>query len=586
MGRRGKGLIAGVVCTFSLAVAAVANADTYCIATAGCDTAHTKSTLQSALNAVEAGHRAGTVKIGATTLPTNNVTYSAHEPVQIIGAGKPSTTLKETTSGQSALLCEDTHGATVSIKALTITVAAGGQGGFGGLDCSMRAFDVAINTEFAPYAEGIALNGGSATIAHATITASETPASGSPSAAVVARSGAHISVSDSTLLGQIGLWAEGSGGPSSVRAHRLTITTSGSQGDGILAEGGTATVDDSLLLLTGGAIGLDVMQSASHGASLTGRQLTLIGDGSSYGARVTDFTGGGTSSLSVLDSIFRSADGTSSGFVAPLLCYSYAGATQPAGLTIDYDDLALPPSNPCTGGGPSHYVQGTHNLNGINPLFANPAAGDYQLTAASPVRQLDPSPLAPGESPLDLFGRDRIRGGKRDLGAFEYEPPLPAVATLTAGHRSHTRATLHGTVNPRGTATMYYFVYGLSAPRYGHHTTTASAGSGSTSLPVTASLHGLRAGRVYHYELIANSGAYSFSYGGDRTFRTPPYQCVVPRLIGKRLAGARRALRRAHCRLGNVHHSTGSPGRVIAQHPARGRHYRAGHRVSVTIGHA
>jgi hypothetical protein len=159
---------------------------------------------------------------------------------------------------------------------------------------------------------------------------------------------------------------------------------------------------------------------------------------------------------------------------------------------------------------------------------------------------------------------------------------LPAVATLSADHVGHTTATLHGSVNPRGTDTTYYFVYGPSSPAYGHQSPTVNAGFGNAALPVSAQLHGLLPGHLYHYELIATSGA--FSYGGDHTFRTPALPCVVPRLIGKRLPAAKRALRRAHCRLGRVRHRHGSPGRVIAQHPAHGRQYPAGHRVSVTVG--
>jgi virginiamycin B lyase len=48
--------------------------------------------------------------------------------------------------------------------------------------------------------------------------------------------------------------------------------------------------------------------------------------------------------------------------------------------------------------------------------------------------------------------------------------------------------------------------------------------------------------------------------------------CVVPRLIGKQLAAARRALSAAHCRLGTVKKkkAMGTPGRVLSQRPKPG----------------
>lgn len=62
-------------------------------------------------------------------------------------------------------------------------------------------------------------------------------------------------------------------------------------------------------------------------------------------------------------------------------------------------------------------------------------------------------------------------------------------------------------------------------------------------------------------------------------------RCLVPRLKGKRVAGARRAIRRAHCSVGRTRtrHSRVAKGRVIAQHPARGANLPAGSKVSVVI---
>jgi Trypsin/PASTA domain/PKD domain len=63
-------------------------------------------------------------------------------------------------------------------------------------------------------------------------------------------------------------------------------------------------------------------------------------------------------------------------------------------------------------------------------------------------------------------------------------------------------------------------------------------------------------------------------------------RCVVPRLRGKTLAGARAALTRAHCRLGAVTRSysaTVRAGRVIRQRPAAGTRTSRGARVSIAL---
>jgi beta-lactam-binding protein with PASTA domain len=62
--------------------------------------------------------------------------------------------------------------------------------------------------------------------------------------------------------------------------------------------------------------------------------------------------------------------------------------------------------------------------------------------------------------------------------------------------------------------------------------------------------------------------------------------CVVPKLRGKTLAGAKRALKRAHCALGKVSRKASKrvkPGRVLASRLKAGSRVRAGTRVRVTV---
>lgn len=70
---------------------------------------------------------------------------------------------------------------------------------------------------------------------------------------------------------------------------------------------------------------------------------------------------------------------------------------------------------------------------------------------------------------------------------------------------------------------------------------------------------------------------------------TPPPGCVVPRLVGLKLAAAKKKLRKAHCGLGKVKHARGrghhhhGPGRVIASSPKKGRHMKAGAQVRLKV---
>lgn len=60
--------------------------------------------------------------------------------------------------------------------------------------------------------------------------------------------------------------------------------------------------------------------------------------------------------------------------------------------------------------------------------------------------------------------------------------------------------------------------------------------------------------------------------------------CVVPRLKGKRLKPAKKALGRADCKLGKVKRAEGKPGKVIKQSPKPGKVLKSNSKVNVTVG--
>jgi phosphodiesterase/alkaline phosphatase D-like protein len=115
----------------------------------------------------------------------------------------------------------------------------------------------------------------------------------------------------------------------------------------------------------------------------------------------------------------------------------------------------------------------------------------------------------------------------------------PAVTTGTHTHVTDTAAVLHGTVNPNGSATTYYFQWGLTAA-YGVQSDEHAAGHGTRAVSVSTTASGLIPGTTYHYRLVATNGA-GTTLGADRTFTTagnPPPTVATgpPTQIGKNSA--------------------------------------------------
>jgi hypothetical protein len=94
--------------------------------------------------------------------------------------------------------------------------------------------------------------------------------------------------------------------------------------------------------------------------------------------------------------------------------------------------------------------------------------------------------------------------------------PQPPIAT-TAGVRdvSGQAATLVGRVDPRGEPTQVAFEWGTSTA-YGSQTPMVTI-PGNRSRAVSARISGLRAGRRYHFRLVATNAA-GVARGADRSF--------------------------------------------------------------------
>ncbi|MGH2885711.1 MAG: hypothetical protein ACRDPA_23925, partial [Solirubrobacteraceae bacterium] len=94
----------------------------------------------------------------------------------------------------------------------------------------------------------------------------------------------------------------------------------------------------------------------------------------------------------------------------------------------------------------------------------------------------------------------------------------PAVTTGTHSQVTDTSAVLHGTINPNGSATAYYFEWGLTTA-YGVTSKERSAGHGTKAVSVSTAAPDLIPGTIYHYRLVAANGS-GGTTGADRTFKT------------------------------------------------------------------
>jgi hypothetical protein len=106
----------------------------------------------------------------------------------------------------------------------------------------------------------------------------------------------------------------------------------------------------------------------------------------------------------------------------------------------------------------------------------------------------------------------------------------PSVITGSTSSVHSTSAVLHGTVNPSGRSTTYFFQWGLTNA-YGALTTVRSAGNGTKNVAVHRSATALIPGTSYHYRLVASNGS-GQSFGADHTFKTaghpPPAVATGP----------------------------------------------------------
>lgn len=97
----------------------------------------------------------------------------------------------------------------------------------------------------------------------------------------------------------------------------------------------------------------------------------------------------------------------------------------------------------------------------------------------------------------------------------------PDATTESATGVKGTEAVLNGSVNPRGTATSYYFEYGTTTT-YGSTMPVSpkAVGSGASAVKVSESISGLTGNTTYHVRVVAENASGGITKGSDLTFKT------------------------------------------------------------------
>lgn len=152
-------------------------------------------------------------------------------------------------------------------------------------------------------------------------------------------------------------------------------------------------------------------------------------------------------------------------------------------------------------------------------------------------------------------------------GSFTYtKPPAQTVTVHKSGKGSGKVKSTPAGISC-GKTCSHRFAYGTSV------TLRATASTGSSFRGWSGACRGKSRCRIKADEARSVTAKFALK------------NCVVPRVTGKTLAAAKRALKARSCRAGKVRHvaSGRKKGRVVAQKPRPGRHLRHGAKVRLTV---
>ncbi len=309
------------------------------------------------------------------------------------------------------------------------------------------------------------------------------------------------------------LVATNSDGPAPPADLGLFTTAAAAPPAGTSATTGQATAVTSTGATLNGTVnpaGLDTSYHFQYGtsaSSLGSSTATLdAGSGSTAVPVATTLTGLGSGQNYWYQLVATSSSGTVYG--ATMLLTTAAGAATSAttgqAASIESTTATLNGSvNPAGQDTGYHFEYGTSPTSlGSSTATVDIGSGSTAVPVSAAV-----TGLAPG---LNYWFRvvATNTSGTTDGALTMFTTGTLALATTgQAAPVGSTTATLNGSVSPGGLGTTYYFQYGTSATSLGSATAKKNAGSGASSVPVSAAVTGLKAGLSYWFRLVATNAS-------------------------------------------------------------------------------
>lgn len=437
------GLSALLACAAALAAPAAAEAITYCVSKPSCVTAggtDSGSDLAGALTNANNNPGDDRVEIGAGTFSANGQIGFSHtgfpgNGVEIAGAGTGQTILTGT-----PVAPPQTHytlyvsGGDVSISDLTVVVrgaapdpsisTATGLFAIGDIARVNVVADPAFESGTGAYVSG--------TLDDSAISVPKT-ISGAPALRTI--DSHSLVVTDSVLSGYYGIYVSAQAVPVTTTTLRRVSSEGGRAGAFVL--GGALHIDSSLMRAGDdpGMSGVEAwtMNQPDVDSLATVTNSTVLGGNGVYAFANQNHTGR-TASITVDSSLIES-------WVYDLKRVGSPNSTANLSVSHSNYDGAV---NETSGGS---ITLGPGNTAFADPGFVDGGAGNFDLRPDSPVRDKgNPAALAGDQSTTDFAGRPRIAAGRRDMGAYEFQPPPkpPSPKPRCAG-RTATRV---GTAGP------------------------------------------------------------------------------------------------------------------------------------------
>jgi hypothetical protein len=126
---------------------------------------------------------------------------------------------------------------------------------------------------------------------------------------------------------------------------------------------------------------------------------------------------------------------------------------------------------------------------------------------------------------VGTFNNTTYPGGVESFTTTGMKPPPPTPIASTSGASNLTPggARLNGTVNPDGLTVTYQFAWGTSTEALTNLTASTPGPTGTSAMPVSASLSGLAPARTYYFKLEVTAGGETVS-GSVLSFTTPAPQ--------------------------------------------------------------